>query len=247
MGSRPLTVAVVSPQAIVQHGLVGLLGRHPHRVTVVDVPERHRPRRPALRRAGPAPRRRGPSSSDLVGRPPGRDPGGQPGPAPRARGPGPGRRGRTASSRSARPRTSCSRRSRPRRAARSADAQAARPGAQVGPHRAGDRGAHADRPGPHQPGDRRGRSSSAPTRSRPTSAPPTARSARPAGPRRSAGRSATASRPTGTRAPPDLVPGFLQGSGIPAPPTPVRPPGREENDVRRVRGRAHDRRPRLRA
>ena len=35
MASAPLSVAVVSPQAIVQHGLVGLLGRHPHRVTVV--------------------------------------------------------------------------------------------------------------------------------------------------------------------------------------------------------------------
>lgn len=35
MGSRPLTVAVVSPQEIVQHGLVGLLQRHPKRVTVV--------------------------------------------------------------------------------------------------------------------------------------------------------------------------------------------------------------------
>lgn len=35
MGSRPLTVAVVSPQAIVEHGLTGLLGRHPGRVTVV--------------------------------------------------------------------------------------------------------------------------------------------------------------------------------------------------------------------
>lgn len=35
MGSRPLSVAVVSPQAIVLHGLVGLLGRHPDRVTVV--------------------------------------------------------------------------------------------------------------------------------------------------------------------------------------------------------------------
>jgi DNA-binding NarL/FixJ family response regulator len=38
MGSRPLTVAVVSPQAIVQQGLVGLLGRHPERVTVVAYP-----------------------------------------------------------------------------------------------------------------------------------------------------------------------------------------------------------------
>ena len=39
MGSGPLTVAVVSPQAIVQHGLVGLLGRHPERVTVVAFPD----------------------------------------------------------------------------------------------------------------------------------------------------------------------------------------------------------------
>ncbi len=39
MGSGPLTVAVVSPQAIVQHGLVGLLGRHPERVTVVAYPD----------------------------------------------------------------------------------------------------------------------------------------------------------------------------------------------------------------
>jgi len=38
MGSRPLTVAVVSPQVIVQEGLVGLLGRHPDRVTVVTYP-----------------------------------------------------------------------------------------------------------------------------------------------------------------------------------------------------------------
>lgn len=38
MGSRPLTVAVVSPQVIVQQGLVGLLGRHPERVTVVAYP-----------------------------------------------------------------------------------------------------------------------------------------------------------------------------------------------------------------
>lgn len=39
MGSGPLTVAVVSPQAIVRHGLVGLLGRHPDRVTVVPYPD----------------------------------------------------------------------------------------------------------------------------------------------------------------------------------------------------------------
>jgi DNA-binding NarL/FixJ family response regulator len=39
MGSDPLTVAVVSPQPIVHHGLVGLLARHPSRVTVVAYPE----------------------------------------------------------------------------------------------------------------------------------------------------------------------------------------------------------------
>jgi DNA-binding NarL/FixJ family response regulator len=35
MGSRPLVVAVLSPQVIVEHGLVGLLERHPDRVRVV--------------------------------------------------------------------------------------------------------------------------------------------------------------------------------------------------------------------
>jgi DNA-binding NarL/FixJ family response regulator len=39
MASAPLPVAVVSPQAVVLHGLVGLLGRHPRRVTVVDYPD----------------------------------------------------------------------------------------------------------------------------------------------------------------------------------------------------------------
>lgn len=39
MASRPLSVAVVSPQVIVEHGLVGLLGRHPDRVTVVAYPD----------------------------------------------------------------------------------------------------------------------------------------------------------------------------------------------------------------
>jgi len=39
MGSDPLLVAVVSPHAVVRHGLVDLLGRHPHRVQVVVFPD----------------------------------------------------------------------------------------------------------------------------------------------------------------------------------------------------------------
>lgn len=40
MAPAPLTVAVVSPQPIVRHGLLGLLGRHPQRVTVVALEAR---------------------------------------------------------------------------------------------------------------------------------------------------------------------------------------------------------------
>jgi DNA-binding NarL/FixJ family response regulator len=43
MPSDPLQVAVVSPQAVVQHGLVHLLGRHPDRVAVVPYPDGHDP------------------------------------------------------------------------------------------------------------------------------------------------------------------------------------------------------------
>jgi DNA-binding NarL/FixJ family response regulator len=39
MPTRPLAVAVLSPQPIVRHGLVGLLGKHPGRVTVVPFPD----------------------------------------------------------------------------------------------------------------------------------------------------------------------------------------------------------------
>ena len=38
MPSDPLLVAVVSPQEVVQQGLVELLGRHPERVAVIDYP-----------------------------------------------------------------------------------------------------------------------------------------------------------------------------------------------------------------
>lgn len=41
--SDPLLVAVVSPQAVVRHGLVGLLTRHPDRVRVVPHPDGHDP------------------------------------------------------------------------------------------------------------------------------------------------------------------------------------------------------------
>ena len=39
MVSDPLLVAVVSPQAVVLHGLVDLLGRHPDRVRVIPYPD----------------------------------------------------------------------------------------------------------------------------------------------------------------------------------------------------------------
>jgi DNA-binding NarL/FixJ family response regulator len=39
MSSDPLQVAVLSPQAVVQHGLVHLLSRHPDRVVVVPYPD----------------------------------------------------------------------------------------------------------------------------------------------------------------------------------------------------------------
>lgn len=43
MDSDPLQVAVVSPQPVVQHGLVELLTRHPDRVVVVDCPDGREP------------------------------------------------------------------------------------------------------------------------------------------------------------------------------------------------------------
>jgi DNA-binding NarL/FixJ family response regulator len=43
MSSDPLLVAVLSPQAVVQHGLVDLLSRHPDRVVVVPYPDGHQP------------------------------------------------------------------------------------------------------------------------------------------------------------------------------------------------------------
>jgi len=43
MPSAPLLVAVVSPQPVVRHGLVDLLARHPHRVSVVVYPDGHDP------------------------------------------------------------------------------------------------------------------------------------------------------------------------------------------------------------
>jgi DNA-binding NarL/FixJ family response regulator len=43
MPSDPLLVAVVSPQAVVRHGLVDLLARHPHRVSVVPYPDGSEP------------------------------------------------------------------------------------------------------------------------------------------------------------------------------------------------------------
>jgi DNA-binding CsgD family transcriptional regulator len=39
MDPGPLLVAVVSPQAVVRHGLVDLLARHPDRVVVVPYPD----------------------------------------------------------------------------------------------------------------------------------------------------------------------------------------------------------------
>ena len=39
MSSDPLLVAVVSPQAVVRHGLADLLARHPGRVVVVPFPD----------------------------------------------------------------------------------------------------------------------------------------------------------------------------------------------------------------
>jgi DNA-binding NarL/FixJ family response regulator len=43
MSSDPLLVAVLSSQAVVQHGLVDLLSRHPDRVVVVPYPDGHDP------------------------------------------------------------------------------------------------------------------------------------------------------------------------------------------------------------
>jgi DNA-binding NarL/FixJ family response regulator len=43
MSAAPLQVAVVSPQAVVEHGLVDLLARHPDRVVVVPYPDGHEP------------------------------------------------------------------------------------------------------------------------------------------------------------------------------------------------------------